>query len=96
MHLRFSIALCISKSTQDEDSEKQIRIGCAVIKQIKRVLNDNQDQEQREPCFGEGLSRVLSESNPATTRNVISTMMAHLIPCNDGSRFVFSHAFQIY
>ena len=31
--------------------------------------------------------------NAATTRNVISATMAHLIPCNDGSRFVFSHDF---
>jgi hypothetical protein len=31
--------------------------------------------------------------NAATTRNVISATMAHLIPCNDGSRFVYSHTF---
>ena len=43
--------------------------------------------------FGEGLSRVPSGFNAATTRNVISATMAHLIPCNDGSRFVFSHTF---
>jgi len=71
------------KSTQDEDSEKQIRIECAVIKRIKRVLNDN---DKGEPSFGEGLSKVLS-------RNVISATMAHLIPCNDGSRCVYSHTF---
>jgi len=28
-----------------------------------------------------------------TARNVISATMAHLIPCNGGSRFVFSHEF---
>ena len=56
-------------------------------------MNDNQDQEQGEPSFGEGLSRVLSGLNAATTRNVISATMAHLIPCNGGSRFVFLHAF---
>jgi hypothetical protein len=39
------------------------------------------------------LSRVLSGLNAATTRNVISATMAHLIPCNGGSRFVFSHTF---
>ncbi len=41
----------------------------------------------------EGLSRVLSGLNAATTRNVISATMAHLIPCNNGLRFVHSHEF---
>ncbi len=78
----FYSTLYTSKSTQDEDSKKQIR--------IKRVLNDN---DREKPSFGEGLSRVLSGLNAATTRNVISATMAHLIPCNDGSRFVYSHTF---
>jgi hypothetical protein len=89
----FYSTLYTSKSTQDKDSEKLIRIGRAVIKWIKQVLNDNQEGE---PSFGEGLSRVLSGLNAATTRNVISATMAHLILCKDGSRFVFSHTFQIY
>jgi hypothetical protein len=86
----FYSTLYTSKSTQEEDSEKQIRIGRAVIKRIKRVLSDN---EEDEPSFAEGLSRVLSGLNAATTRNVISATMAHLIPCNGGSRFVYSHTF---
>ncbi len=86
----FYNTLYTSKSTQDEDSEKQIRIGCAVIKRIKRVLNEKHNGE---PSFGEGLSRVLSWLNAATTRNGISATMAHLIPCNEGSRFVYSHTF---
>ncbi len=48
-------------------------------------------QERKEPSFMEGLSRVLSGLNSATTRNVISATMAHLIPCNNGLRFVYSH-----
>jgi hypothetical protein len=86
----FYSTLYTSKSTQDKDSKKQIQIECAVIKQIKQVLNDN---HKGEPSFGEGLSRVLSGLNAATTRNAISATMAHLIPCNGGSRFVFSHTF---
>ena len=86
----FYSTLYTSKSTQDEDSKKQIRIGHSVIKRIKQLLNDNHEGK---PSFGEGLSRVLSGLNAATTRNVISATMAHLIPCNDGSRFVFSHTF---
>ena len=69
--------------------KKQIRIG-RTVKRIKRVLSDNNGGE---PSVGEGLSRVLSGLNAATTRNVISATMAHLIPCNDGSRFVYSHTF---
>jgi hypothetical protein len=86
----FYSTLYISKSKQEKDSKKQIRIGRAVIKWIKRVLNDN---HKGKPSFGEGLSRVLSGSNAATTRNVISATIAHLIPCNGGSRFVFLHTF---
>jgi hypothetical protein len=89
----FYSTLYTSKSTQDEDSEKQIQVGRAVIKPIKQVLNDN---HKGEPSFGGGLSRVLSGLNVATTRNVISDTMAHLIPCNGGSRFVFLHAFWTY
>ena len=107
----FYSTLYTSKSTQEEDSEKQLRIGRAVIKRIKRVLDEknqssttsncnNEDTTTNvipvariEPSFGEGLSRVLSGMNAATTRNVISATMAHLKPCNDGSRFVFSHDF---
>jgi hypothetical protein len=76
-------------------AKKQLRIGCAVIKRIKHLLEENQtngcDQTPSEPSFGEGLIRVLSGLNAATTRNVISSTMVHLISCNNGSRFVFSH-----
>ncbi len=91
----FYSTLYTSKSTQDENSKKQLRIGCAVIKRIKYLLDENQtngcDQTTSEPSFGEGLSRVLLGLNAATTRNVISSTMAHLISFNNGSQFVFSH-----
>jgi hypothetical protein len=89
--------LYTSKSTQDEDSKTQLRIGCAVIKRIKCLLDENQingcDQTASEPSFREGLSRVFLGLNAATTRNVISSTMAHLISCNNRSWFVFSHKF---
>jgi len=50
-------------------------------------------QPRPKPSFGEGLSRVLSGLNAATTIHVISATMAHLIPCNNGSRCVYSHEF---
>jgi hypothetical protein len=91
-----------SKSTQEEDSEKQLWIGRAVIKRIEKLLeetssressNDGCNQATLEPSFCEGLCRVLSGLNAATTRNVISATMAHLIPSNGGSCFVLSHNF---
>jgi hypothetical protein len=51
------------------------------------------DQASSEPSFGEGLSRVLLGLIAATTRSVISSTMAHLISCNNGSRFTFLHDF---
>ena len=51
------------------------------------------DKHKDETSFGEGLSRVLSGLNAATNRNVISATMAHLIPCNDRTRFVYSNTF---
>jgi hypothetical protein len=94
----FYSTLYTSKSTQDEDSKKQMRIGSVVIKRIKHLLDENQTngcaQTTSEPSFG-GLSRVLSGLNAAITRNVFSSTMAHLISCNNGSRFVFHTSFQI-
>jgi hypothetical protein len=98
----FYSTLYTSKSTQEEDSEKQLRIGRAIIKRLKRLLeentpidlsNDECNQATLEPSFCKGLCRVLSGLNAATTRNVISATMAHLVPSNGGSRFVFSHDF---
>jgi hypothetical protein len=94
--------LYASKSTQEEDSEKQLRIGRAVIKRMKRLLEESTSRETfsngcnqatLEPSFREGLCGVLPGLNAATTRNVISATMAHLIPSNGGSRFVFLHNF---
>jgi hypothetical protein len=93
----FYSTLYTSKSTQDEDSKKQLHIEYAVIRRIKRLLDENQkngcDQTTSELSFGEGLSRVLLGLNAATTRNVVSSTMTHLISCNNGSWFVFSHKF---
>jgi hypothetical protein len=90
----FYSTLYTSKSTQEEDNEKQLCIGRAVIKRIERLLDENSDECNKatlEPSFSEKLSRNLSGLNAATTRNVISATMAHLIPSNGGSRFVCLH-----
>ncbi len=58
-----------SKSTQEEDSEQQLRIGHAIIKRMKKLLeessstessNDACNQATLELNFCEGLCRVLS------------------------------------
>ena len=36
---------------------------------------------------------MLSATNVATTRNVISATMAHLLVCHGETRFIFSHGF---
>jgi hypothetical protein len=41
----FYSTLYTSKSTQAEDSENQLRIGCAVIKRIKRPLEETNYKE---------------------------------------------------
>jgi hypothetical protein len=99
----FYSTLYTSRLTQEEDSKKQVQIGPAIIKKIKRLLEEKQhsvsedqsmdamNQARKEPSFGEGLSRVLSGLNASTIRNVSSATMAHLIPCNNGSRFLYSH-----
>ena len=77
----------------------QLQIGRAIIKRMKRLLEESSSRESTddgcnqstlEPSFREGLCRVLSGLNAATTRNVISATMAHLIPSNGGSP-LFSH-----
>jgi hypothetical protein len=60
---------------------------------LRDTSKEQCNQDRLETSFGEGLCRVLSGLNAATTRNVISATMAHLIPSNGGLQFVFSHDF---
>ncbi len=59
----------------------------------REISSDGCNQATLEPSFREQLCRVLSGLNAATTRNVISATMAHLIPLNGGLCFDFSHNF---
>jgi hypothetical protein len=43
--------------------------------------------------FSEGISRLLCGLNAATSRDVVSAPMAHLLICWDGKRFNYSHDF---
>jgi len=93
----FYSTLYCGKSTQKEDSERVQRINTAVNKRLlciqQEVLSGERSKEEIQQGFVEGLCRMLSAMNAATTRNVISSTMAHLLVCNGGSRFRFSHGF---
>ena len=85
-----------SKDNQPEDSERQQRIGHQIIKRLLRMQNEVLDgtrEQDDDPGFAEGLCRMLSGMNAATSRTVISSTMAHLIVSYNGTRFVHSHDF---
>ena len=45
-------------------------------------------------CFREGLSRFLLGMSVHLSQDVVSSTMAHLLVCQKGSRFTFSHDFK--
>ena len=45
-------------------------------------------------CFREGLSRFLLGMNVHLSQDVVSATMAHLLICQRGTRFTFSHEFK--
>lgn len=92
----YSTLYC-NKSTQKEDAERVQRINNWTYKRLLRiedqVLQNARHKEEVPDGFVEGLCRMLSAMNAATTRNVVSATMAHLLVCMGGSRFMFSHGF---
>ena len=88
----------LSKSTQEEDKERQQRVHNAIIKLlIKReqevLLSASPDEENDDNTFVDGLCAMLRGVNAATSRHVVSSPMGHLITMLDGSRFEYSHEF---
>ena len=55
--------------------------------------NIRQDSGNNDADYVEGLGRVLTGVNEALSRDIVSSTMAHLLICQDGSRFTFSHQF---
>eukprot|EP00956_Cyclotella_meneghiniana_P030549 scaffold77192_cov37-Cyclotella_meneghiniana.AAC.3 len=86
-----------SKSTQAEDSERQRRVCNMVLGRLWRIQKEidrgERSIEETPDGFAEGLCRMLSGINAATSRYVVSSTMAHLLVCQNGSRFTFSHDF---
>ena len=88
------------KHTQKEDRESRDIVAKGVM---RRLLRSQEEREQRLASgaeiddevnsWVEGLSRVLSGINAATSRLVISAPMSHSLASNGGSRFHFSHEF---
>jgi hypothetical protein len=96
----FYSTLYTSKSAQDEDSKKQLHIGRAVVKRIKRLLDENQtngcDQTTSEPSFGEGLSRVLLGLTAITKEMSLGILQWHISYHATMDHVLFFHtSFQI-
>ena len=88
----------LSKSTQEEDKERQQRVHNAIIKLlIKReqevLLSSSCDEENDDNTFVDGLCAMLRGVNAATSKHVVSLSMGHLITMLDGSRFEYLHEF---
>lgn len=94
----YSTMYC-GKNTQKEDAERQQRIMDSSHRRLLRIqgeiIDGKRTAEETQDGFVEGLCRLLSGLNAATTRNVISATMQHLLICNGGSRFQFSHGFGV-
>lgn len=91
----FYSTLYSSKSTQKEDAERQQRIAKCVIRRLIRqehmILMGELTPQQTE--FAKGISLMLSGLNAATSRDVVSAPMCHLLISQFGERFVYSHEF---
>jgi len=93
----FYINLYNLKSTQEEDSERGQCIAQALVRRLIR-LQDEVRAKLRPPSdpennFVEGLCCMLGGMNAATSRYVVSATMGHLLICQKGTRFMFSHDF---
>ena len=93
----FYLTLYTSKSTQKEDSEKKERIMKKLIRRLKRLqmerernlIEDDEDDDRGD--FVKGLSMMMSAMNASTSRDVVSSTMAHYLVTHGGSRFSASH-----
>ena len=93
----FYLTLYGSKSTQKEDGEKKERIMKKLIRRLRRLqmerernlIEDEEDNDKGD--FVQGLSMMMSAMNASTSRDVVSSTMAHYLVTHGGSRFSASH-----
>jgi hypothetical protein len=88
------------KNTQNDDRESRDIVAKNVVRRLLRAQEVSEERqraggviEEEVNTWVEGLSRVLSGINAATSRTVISAPMSHSLATNKGSRFHFSHQF---
>jgi hypothetical protein len=91
----FYSTLYSSKNTQAEDADRAKRVTIAIIRRLVRCDRlVRAGMLDRVPVgFPEGISRLLSAITATTSRDVVSAPMAHLLICQDGKRFQYSHDF---
>ena len=96
----FYSTLYCGKSTQKEDAERQQRISDSINRRLLRIEGEVSDgtrtEEEVQNGFVEGLCRTLSGMNAATSRNVISATMQHLIVSNGGVDSISLMVSEIY
>jgi hypothetical protein len=91
----FYSTLYSSKNTQAEDADRAKRVTVAIIRRLVRYDRlVRAGMLDRVPTgFPEGISRLLSAITATTSRDVVSAPMAHLLICQEGKRFQYSHEF---
>ena len=72
----------------EQDKEQNARQDCDDTSKGK----EDTEKEKNED-YAEGLGRLLTGINAALSRDVVSSTMAYLLICQEGSRFSFSHKF---
>ena len=102
----FYVVHYATKSTQKEDRGEDFdRIGQQVMRRIRKEQERLSEEEkvamknggtvnEDNYCFREGLSRFLLGMNVHLSQDVVSATMAHLLICQRGTRFTFSHEFK--
>ena len=93
----YYITLYNLKSTQEEDSSRSRRVAQTITRRLIRIQDEIRaglrDKCDDQDDFVEGLCRMLGGMHAATSCYVVSATMAHLLICQGGTRFKFSHDF---
>ena len=93
----FYTTLYTTKDNQKEDCEAPQRVQNICTRQLLKaeaeVLDGTRQPDEVQDGFVKGLCMMLAAMNAATSRFKVSTVMSHLMVCNGGTRFTFSHEF---
>jgi hypothetical protein len=73
-----------SSVSDDAGVSEGVDASREIVSQVAQELQED---------YIEGLGRILTGVNAALSRYVVSSTMAHLLICQKGSRFSFSHGF---